>query len=86
MRSAIRTCRYLNFESLIEKNINKKKQVYLLLDGITDVRNFQQFFEILATGVNGIIIPKAIVPLNSDTIKASAGDILYSNIKSKSSE
>ena len=71
--------KYIKFESLIEKNIKKKKQVYLLLDGITDVRNFGAIFRnSLATGVNGIIIPESnSASINSDTIKASAGAVFY---------
>ena len=70
---------YFKLETLLKKNINKKKQVYLLLDGITDVRNFGAIFRnSLATGVNGIIVPESnSASINSDTIKASAGAIFY---------
>ncbi len=70
---------YLKFEILLEKSFNKKKQIYLLLDGITDVRNFGAIFRnSLATGVDGIIIPDSnSANINSDTIKASAGAIFY---------
>ena len=70
---------YFKFETLLEKNLKKEKQVYLLLDGITDVRNFGAIFRnSLATGVNGIIVPESSsASINSDTIKASAGAIFY---------
>ncbi len=70
---------YLKFENLLEKNLNEKKQLYILLDGITDVRNFGAIFRnSLATGVNGIIVPDSnSANINSDTIKASAGAIFY---------
>ncbi len=70
---------YFKLETLLKKNINKKKQVYLLLDGITDVRNFGAIFRnSLATGVNGIIVPESnSASINSDTIKASTGAIFY---------
>ena len=70
---------YFKFEVLLENNFKKEKQVYLLLDGITDVRNFGAIFRnSLATGVNGIIDPESSsASINSDTIKASAGAIFY---------
>ena len=70
---------YFKFETLLEKDLKKEKQVYLLLDGITDVRNFGAIFRnSLATGVNGIIVPESSsASINSDTIKASAGAIFY---------
>ena len=70
---------YFKFETLLEKNFKKEKQVYLLLDGITDVRNFGAIFRnSLATGVNGIIVPESSsASINSDSIKASAGAIFY---------
>tara|TARA_B100000963_G_scaffold93177_1_gene80211 strand:+ start:575 stop:1303 length:729 start_codon:yes stop_codon:yes gene_type:complete len=71
--------RYLNFENLLKKNFKKKKQIYLLLDGITDVRNFGAVFRnSLATGVDGIIVPESnSASINSDTVKASAGAVFY---------
>ena len=70
---------YLKFESLLKKNAKKKIQTYLLLDGITDVRNFGAIFRnSLATGVNGIIVPESnSANINPDTVKASAGAIFY---------
>ena len=34
----------VDFENLLKKNDKKKNQIYLLLDGITDVRNFGAIF------------------------------------------
>ena len=69
----------LDFENLLKKNDKKKNQIYLLLDGITDVRNFGAIFRsALATDVSGIIVPENnSASINSDTIKASAGAIFY---------
>ena len=69
----------VDFENLLKKNDKKKNQIYLLLDGITDVRNFGAIFRsALATDVSGIIVPENnSASINSDTIKASAGAIFY---------
>ena len=69
----------VDFEHLLKKNDKKKNQIYLLLDGITDVRNFGAIFRsALATDVSGIIVPENnSASINSDTIKASAGAIFY---------
>ena len=49
--------------------------LYLLLDQLTDVRNFGAILRTAAcTGVNAIIIPShGSAPLNADAIKTSAG-------------
>ena len=69
----------VDFEYLLKKNDKKKNLIYLLLDGITDVRNFGAIFRsALATDVSGIIVPENnSASINSDTIKASAGAIFY---------
>jgi len=69
----------LDFKNLIKKSDKKKNQIYLLLDGITDVRNFGAIFRsALATDVSGVIVPENnSASINSDTIKASAGAIFY---------
>ena len=63
-------------EDLLDKNSDKKK-IYLLLDGITDTRNFGAILRTAAAvGVGGIIIPQTgSAPINSDTVKTSAGGI-----------
>jgi 23S rRNA (guanosine2251-2'-O)-methyltransferase len=63
-------------ESLVEEIItNKKDPVFVLLDGITDVRNFGAILRsAVATGVDAVFIPKSgSAPLNADVIKTSAG-------------
>ena len=69
----------VDFEYLLKKSDKKKNQIYLLLDGITDVRNFGAIFRnALATDVSGIIVPENnSASIKSDTIKASAGAIFY---------
>lgn len=63
-------------ESLVEEIITtKKKPVFVLLDGITDVRNFGAILRsAAATGVDAVFIPQSgSAPLNADVIKTSAG-------------
>jgi 23S rRNA (guanosine2251-2'-O)-methyltransferase len=54
----------------------------LILDRITDVRNFGAFCRTAeCTGINGIVIPsKGGAMINSDAIKTSAGGINYLSI------
>lgn len=67
---------YYDLETLIE-TVNQKKTaaLFLLLDQITDVRNFGAIIRTAeCTGVDGIIIPQhGSAPLNGDAIKTSAG-------------
>jgi len=63
-------------ETLVEEIItNKKDPVFVLLDGITDVRNFGAILRsAVATGVDAVFIPQSgSAPLNADVIKTSAG-------------
>lgn len=63
-------------ESLIEEVISTQKNpVFVLLDGITDVRNFGAILRsAAATGVAAVFIPQGgSAPLNADVIKTSAG-------------
>ena len=61
-------------EQVIEKN---STPLYLLLDQLSDVRNFGAIIRTAeCTGVNGIIIQsKGAAPVNGDTIKTSAGAV-----------
>ncbi len=64
------------FEELLEDILNTNENpLFLLLDSITDVRNFGAIIRTAeCTGVDAIIIPKTgSAPINSDTIKTSAG-------------
>jgi 23S rRNA (guanosine2251-2'-O)-methyltransferase len=63
-------------EPLIETILESKKNpVFVLLDGITDTRNFGAILRsAAATGVDAIFVPvSGSAPLNGDVIKTSAG-------------
>ncbi len=65
-------------DELLEKTFqNDKFNTYLLLDGITDPRNFGAIIRTAAaTNVSGIIVSEnASAPINEDTVKTSAGGI-----------
>ena len=66
------------FETLIENSLATEDNIlFLLLDEISDARNFGAILRTAeCTGVNGVIIPgKGAAPVNSDTIKTSAGAV-----------
>jgi len=74
---------FQNFENLLISIFNKGEfPLFLLLDRITDVRNFGSICRSAeAMGVNGIIIPKIeSAQINEIAIKASAGAIANINI------
>ena len=65
-------------ETLIESvQENGKKPLFLILDQISDARNFGAIIRTAeCTGVNGIIVQKAgSAPVNGDTVKTSAGAV-----------
>ncbi|CAL2101952.1 RNA methyltransferase [Tenacibaculum sp. 190130A14a] len=67
---------FYDLESLIEKTIESENTpLFLLLDQLSDVRNFGAIIRTAeCTGVNGIIIQKSgSAPVNAETIKTSAG-------------
>lgn len=67
---------FKGFEELLEYILNTNQNpLFLLLDSITDVRNFGAIIRTAeCTGVDAIIIPKTgSAPINSDTVKTSAG-------------
>ncbi|WP_299532114.1 23S rRNA (guanosine(2251)-2'-O)-methyltransferase RlmB [Ulvibacterium sp.] len=67
---------FFKLEELVEAALSSQKlPLFLLLDQISDVRNFGAIIRTAeCTGVNGIIIPKkGAAPITSDTIKTSAG-------------
>lgn len=67
---------FRDFNDLIEEILqNVPAPLFLLLDQITDVRNFGAIIRTAeCCGVNAIIVPKTgSAPINSDTIKTSAG-------------
>lgn len=63
-------------EVLVESILLKKKNpIFVLLDGITDARNFGAILRsAAATGIDAVFIPQSrSAPLNADVIKTSAG-------------
>ena len=69
---------FFNLDELVTtvKN-NKKDPIFIVLDQLSDVRNFGAIIRTAeCTGVDGIIIPKSgSAPINGDTIKTSAGAV-----------
>lgn len=68
----------LSIDELISKTFSDKKTLtYLLLDGITDTRNFGAIIRTsLAAYVDGIIISQNnSAPINSDVVKTSSGAV-----------
>jgi len=67
---------FIDLDSLIATTLEKNTTpLFLLLDQISDVRNFGAIIRTAeCTGVNGIIIQKqGNAPISADTIKTSAG-------------
>jgi 23S rRNA (guanosine2251-2'-O)-methyltransferase len=67
---------FISLENLVETTANKgKPALFLLLDQLSDVRNFGAIIRTAeCTGVDGIIIQKkGAAPVTADTIKTSAG-------------
>ena len=67
---------FVSLEQLVESTISKEKPaLFLLLDQLSDVRNFGAIIRTAeCTGVDGIIIQKkGAAPVTADTIKTSAG-------------
>ncbi len=74
--ATISPIQFHNFEELVEKVMaTKKEPLFLLLDQLSDVRNFGAIIRTAeCTGVDGIIIQKkGAAPVTADTIKTSAG-------------
>jgi 23S rRNA (guanosine2251-2'-O)-methyltransferase len=67
---------FRNFEELVTEALaSEKVPLFLLLDAISDVRNFGAIIRTAeCTGVSGIVIPKSgAAPVSADTVKTSAG-------------
>ncbi|MCK5443119.1 MAG: 23S rRNA (guanosine(2251)-2'-O)-methyltransferase RlmB [Maribacter sp.] len=67
---------FYEIETLVEEVLSKNKTpLFLLLDQLSDVRNFGAIIRTAeCTGVDGIIIQKkGAAPVTADTIKTSAG-------------
>ena len=72
----ISAIKFYDLEELIEKELeNNATPLFLLLDQISDVRNFGAIIRTAeCSNVSGIIIPNhGNAPLNADAIKTSAG-------------
>lgn len=67
-----------SLESIVELAENQsQKPLFLLLDQLSDARNFGAIIRTAeCTGVHGIIVPKSgSAPVNGDTVKTSAGAV-----------
>lgn len=69
---------FVSLEKLVEESQKSSTTpLYILLDGITDVRNFGAIIRTAeCCGATGIIIQeKGSAPINADTVKTSAGAV-----------
>lgn len=69
---------FMDIEHLVESTLASKKiPLFLLLDQISDARNFGAIIRTAeCSGVNGIIVQKSgSAPVNGDTVKTSAGAV-----------
>lgn len=76
--ATIAPIKFYSVEDLLEQTALKTdKPLFLVLDGISDARNFGAIIRTAeCTGVNGIIISKTgAAPVNGDTVKTSAGAV-----------
>ncbi len=74
--ATISPIRFQEFENMVERVTQEKKTAFfLLLDQLSDVRNFGAIIRTAScTGVDGIIIQKTgAAPVTADTVKTSAG-------------
>lgn len=70
---------YVDFETMVENALEKKSNpVFLMLDGVIDVRNFGAIARSAeCAGIDGLILPaKGGAAINADAIKTSAGALL----------
>lgn len=69
---------FITLETLVEEVLESSKTpLFLILDQISDARNFGAIIRTAeCTGVSGIIVQKAgSAPVNGDTVKTSAGAV-----------
>ena len=69
---------FQEYQKLIDEILSENQApLFLLLDGISDVRNLGVIIRTAAcTGVDGIILPASgSAPITADTIKTSAGAV-----------
>ena len=70
---------YVPFEEMVENALaHKANPVFLVLDGISDVRNLGAIARSAeCAGIDGIVVPaKGSAAINPDAVKASAGALL----------
>ena len=70
---------YVPFDEMVESALSRKANpVFLLLDGVSDVRNLGAIARSAeCSGIDGIVVPsKGSAAINADAIKASAGALL----------
>ena len=70
---------YVEFETMVENALKKNSNpVFLMLDGVSDIRNFGAIARSAeCAGIDGIILPaKGGAAINADAIKTSAGALL----------
>lgn len=70
---------YVSYEEMIELAMSRKEApIFLMLDGVSDVRNFGAIARTAeCAGIDGIILPaKGGAAINADAIKTSAGALL----------
>ncbi len=73
---------FISLEEMLETAYKKTKNpLFVMLDGVSDVRNFGAIARTCeCAGVNGIILPaKGGAAINAEAIKASAGALLRIN-------
>ena len=71
---------YQEYQALMDQVCAEKKNpVFLLLDGVSDVRNLGAIIRTAAcTGVDALILPASgSAPINADTVKTSAGAVFH---------
>ena len=76
--AAISPVAFVDLETLVEQSLSQNSSpLFLLLDQVTDTRNFGAIIRsAAATAVNGIIVPQTgSARITADTIKTSAGGI-----------
>lgn len=76
--ASIAPIKFVSIEELVEGVLeNKEHPLFLILDQLSDARNFGAIIRTAeCTGVDGIIIQKqGSAPVNGDTVKTSAGAV-----------
>lgn len=76
--ASIAPIKFVSMEELVEGVLeNKENPLFLILDQLSDARNFGAIIRTAeCTGVDGIIIQKqGSAPVNGDTVKTSAGAV-----------